>query len=137
MTGCWLRDNHLAELGRAFSTKLRRIVEQAGQIEGLKFIAVEVDHVDHQLNRVLKIPGIDIVLLDNMGQWQLKHAVEMRDAMCGTGKRPLCSKPRAISRSTASRPSLNAASTVLPSARSRIRPLPSISAWIDRPDHVT
>jgi nicotinate-nucleotide pyrophosphorylase (carboxylating) len=29
------------------------------------------------------------VLLDNMGQWQLKHAVEMRDEMCGKNGRPL------------------------------------------------
>jgi nicotinate-nucleotide pyrophosphorylase (carboxylating) len=64
-------------------------VEEAREIKGLKFIAVEVDHVDNQLNHVLKIPGIDIVLLDNMGQWQLKHAVEMRDAMCGKTGRPL------------------------------------------------
>ena len=61
----------------------------ARKVEGLKFVAVEVDHVDNQLNHVLKIPGIDIVLLDNMGQWQLKHAVEMRDKMCGKRKGPL------------------------------------------------
>jgi nicotinate-nucleotide pyrophosphorylase (carboxylating) len=39
------------------------------------------------LDRILTIPGIDVILLDNMGQWQLKHAVEMRNRMCG--KRPL------------------------------------------------
>jgi nicotinate-nucleotide pyrophosphorylase (carboxylating) len=69
--------------------RLRRVVEDARNVKGLSFIAVEVDHVDHQLNHVLKIPGIDIVLLDNMGQWQLKHAVEMRDEMCGKGNKPL------------------------------------------------
>ncbi len=87
--GVLVKDNHLAELGRKFPDKLRRVVEEAGKIKGLQFIAVEVDHVDHQLNRVMKIPGIDIVLLDNMGQWQLKHAVEMRDAMCGKNNGPL------------------------------------------------
>ena len=50
-------------------------------------MVAEVDHVDNQLDKVLKIPGIDVVLLDNMGQWQFKHAVEMRNEMCGT--RPL------------------------------------------------
>jgi nicotinate-nucleotide pyrophosphorylase (carboxylating) len=84
--GILIKDNHLAELGRNFPAKLRRIVNEARRVRGLKFIAVEVDHVDNQLNRVLKIPGIDIVLLDNMGQWQLKHAVEMRNAMCKNGK---------------------------------------------------
>jgi nicotinate-nucleotide pyrophosphorylase (carboxylating) len=86
--GILIKDNHLAELGKNFGPKLRRLVERAQEIKGLQFIAVEVDHVDHQLNHVLKIPGIDIVLLDNMGQWQLKHAVEMRDEMCGKNGKP-------------------------------------------------
>lgn len=83
--GILIKDNHLAEMGRDFSPKLRRAIQEARNIRGLKFVAVEVDHVDDQLNHVLKIPGIDIVLLDNMGQWQLKHAVEMRDKMCKDG----------------------------------------------------
>jgi nicotinate-nucleotide pyrophosphorylase (carboxylating) len=84
-----IKDNHLAQLGRNFYPKLKKIIERAKKIKGAKFIAVEVDHVDDQLNYVLKIPGIDIVLLDNMGQWQLKHAVDMRNEMCHKGKRPL------------------------------------------------
>ena len=51
--------------------------------------AVVVDHVDDQLNHVLEVPGIDIVLLDNMGQWQLQHAVKMRNEICGKNKKPL------------------------------------------------
>jgi len=87
--GILIKDNHLAQLGQNFPPKLKRIVSEARKVKGVKFVAVEVDHVDHQLNHVLKIPGIDIVLLDNMGQWQLKHAVEMRDDMCGKNKKPL------------------------------------------------
>ena len=87
--GILIKDNHVAQLGRNFQQKLRRIIAKARELKGVKFVAVEVDHIDHQLNHVLKIPGIDIVLLDNMGQWQLKHAVEMRDEMCGKGKKPL------------------------------------------------
>jgi len=87
--GILIKDNHLAELGRLFQPRLRRIVERARSLEGVKFIAVEVDHVDDQLNHVLKVPGIDIVLLDNMGQWQLQHAVEVRNRMCGKGHKPL------------------------------------------------
>lgn len=87
--GILIKDNHLAQFGRNFYPKLKKIVEEARKVKGVKFIAVEVDHVDDQLNHVLKIPGIDIVLLDNMGQWQLKHAVEMRSAMCGKNKKPL------------------------------------------------
>ena len=37
----------------------------------------------------MKIPGVDIVLLDNMGQWQLKHAIDMRNKMSRKNKRPL------------------------------------------------
>jgi nicotinate-nucleotide pyrophosphorylase (carboxylating) len=84
-----IKDNHLAQLGRNFYPKLKRIVEEARKAKGAKFIAVEVDHVDDQLNHVLKIPGVDIVLLDNMGQWQLKHAVDMRNRMRGKNKKPL------------------------------------------------
>jgi len=84
-----IKDNHLAQFGRNFYPKLKKIIERARKIKGAKFIAVEVDHVDDQLNHVLKIPGIDIVLLDNMGQWQLKHAVDMRNEMCGKRKKPL------------------------------------------------
>ena len=87
--GILIKDNHLAQLGPNFPPKLKRIVDDARKIKGVKFVAVEVDHVDHQLNHVLKIPGVDIVLLDNMGQWQLKHAVEMRDDMCGKNRKPL------------------------------------------------
>jgi nicotinate-nucleotide pyrophosphorylase (carboxylating) len=87
--GILIKDNHLAELGRNFQPKLKKIIEQARKVRGAKFIAVEVDHVDDQLNYVLEIPGIDIVLLDNMGQWQLKHAVDMRNEMCGRNRKPL------------------------------------------------
>jgi nicotinate-nucleotide pyrophosphorylase (carboxylating) len=76
--GVLIKDNHLAQLGRDFQPKLRKIVSRAREVEGAKFIAVEVDHVDDQLNYVLEIPGIDIVLLDNMGQWQFKHCWKRR-----------------------------------------------------------
>ena len=85
----FIKDNHLAQLGRNFYPKLKKIIERARKVKGAKFIAVEVDHVDDQLNHVLRIPGVDIVLLDNMGQWQLKHAVDMRNEMCSKNKRPL------------------------------------------------
>ncbi len=81
------KDNHIAQLGRNLKPKLGKMIAEARERKGVKFVVVEVDHVDNQLNRILTIGGIDIILLDNMGQWQLKHAVEMRNEMCG--KRPL------------------------------------------------
>lgn len=80
------KDNHLAELGPKFEHKLAKMIQQARANKNVKFVVVEVDHVDDQLDRVLTIPGIDIILLDNMGQWQLRHAVELRDQV---GKKPL------------------------------------------------
>ncbi|OHB61340.1 MAG: nicotinate-nucleotide diphosphorylase (carboxylating) [Planctomycetes bacterium RBG_13_46_10] len=77
------KDNHIAQLGKNFEPKLKKLVEKAREIKGVKFICVEVDHVDNQLNHVLKVQGIDVILLDNMGQWQYKHAVAMRNKMCG------------------------------------------------------
>ncbi|MBN2512833.1 MAG: carboxylating nicotinate-nucleotide diphosphorylase [Sedimentisphaerales bacterium] len=81
------KDNHWMELGDKFEPRLHKMVQQATENPKVKYVVVEVDHVDNQLDRVLTIPGIDVILLDNMGQWQLKHAVEMRDHMCG--KKPL------------------------------------------------
>lgn len=80
------KDNHLAELGQRFEPKLKKLVKEARQKSGVKSVIVEVDHVDDQLDRVLTIPGVDVILLDNMGQWQLKHAVELRNKV---GRRPL------------------------------------------------
>jgi len=80
------KDNHIAELGRNFKPKLIRMIQEAHTKKNVKFVVVEVDHVDAQLDRIIAIPGIDVILLDNMGQWQLKHAVELRDKI---GKKPL------------------------------------------------
>jgi nicotinate-nucleotide pyrophosphorylase (carboxylating) len=84
-----IKDNHLAQLGTRFYPKLKKIVERARKLESAKFIAVEVDRVEDQLKYVLQIPGIDIVLLDNMGLRQLKQAVEIRNEICGKNKKPL------------------------------------------------
>ena len=80
------KDNHIAELGKNFESRLKKMVEQARANKNVKFVVVEVDNVDDQLDRVLTIPGVDVILLDNMGQWQLKHAVELRNKV---GKKPL------------------------------------------------
>ena len=82
-----IKDNHISQFGPHFYPKLKKMVTKARNTKGVKFVGVEVDHVDHQLNHVLKIPGIDVILLDNMGQWQLRHAIQMRNEMCG--RRPL------------------------------------------------
>lgn len=87
--GIMIKDNHFMEFGDCIEKRLSQLVHEARDVKHVKFVAVEVDHVDDQLNHVLAVPGIDIVLLDNMGQWQLLHAVEMRNEICGPGKKPL------------------------------------------------
>ena len=87
--GVLIKDNHIAEMGDDFQDRLHKLIDEARDVKHVKFIAVEVDHVDDQLNHVLEVPGIDIVLLDNMGIWQLQHAVEMRNQMCGKNRKPL------------------------------------------------
>jgi nicotinate-nucleotide pyrophosphorylase (carboxylating) len=80
------KDNHIAALGKNFEPKLTGMVQKALSNTKVKFVEVEVDHVDDQLDRVLPIPGVDVILLDNMGQWQLRHAVELRNKF---GRKPL------------------------------------------------
>jgi len=82
-----IKDNHLMQLGKDFCVRLEKLVAEGRGIKGVKFVCVEVDHVDDQLDIVLQVPGVDVILLDNMGQWQYKHAVELRNKMCG--KKPL------------------------------------------------
>ena len=82
-----IKDNHLMQLGKKFRAKLEKLVVRAREVKSVKFVCVEVDHVDDQLDIVLQVPGVDVILLDNMGQWQYKHAVELRNKMCG--KKPL------------------------------------------------
>ena len=81
-------ENVVASASFGVPIKLEKIVSQARRIKGVKFVCVEVDHVDDQLDIVLKVPGVDVVLLDNMGQWQYRHAVEVRNKICGS-KKPL------------------------------------------------
>jgi len=87
--GVLVKDNHVAEFGADLQGKLQTLVAQAGDLRHVKFVAVEVDSVDDQLNRVLQVPGIDVVLLDNMPLEQMRHAVEMRHQMCGQQRGPL------------------------------------------------
>ena len=87
-----IKDNHLAHLmpgsegsGGAGTdlSRLRDAVTDAAErarmmVDGLKFVEVEVDTLD-QLRALLGAP-IDIVLLDNMSNDQLREAVALRDA---------------------------------------------------------
>jgi nicotinate-nucleotide pyrophosphorylase (carboxylating) len=82
-----IKDNHLAALGKCdlrqgVAEAVRKI--RAGQREAA-FIEVEVDSLE-QLRLVLQVEGVDMVLLDNMTERQLREAVAIRDEMGLGGK---------------------------------------------------
>jgi nicotinate-nucleotide pyrophosphorylase (carboxylating) len=77
--GLLVKDNHLAarplkELG-AF---LSRIVSQCRAEDPTRLVEIEVDTLD-QLREVLKVDGVDVILLDNMDCPKMQLAVEMRN----------------------------------------------------------
>jgi nicotinate-nucleotide pyrophosphorylase (carboxylating) len=96
-----LKDNHLAGLNAAELEET--LVELLGTWPSVappdvggaatadearpapRFVEVEVDSLD-QLATVCKVPGIDIVLLDNFTPEQLRAAVRYRDALSLRGK---------------------------------------------------
>ena len=74
-----IKDNHIAHLGiedlhEALEVAVRRA---RGNHPDLQFIQVEVDTLE-QLEQVLNT-GVDMVLLDNMSNDELRKAVAMRD----------------------------------------------------------
>jgi nicotinate-nucleotide pyrophosphorylase (carboxylating) len=77
-----LKDNHFAHLGSDHAGELRKFVDKSRSTDGVKFVSVEVDHVDWQLDIVLNVPGVDVILLDNMSVDEYKLAVEKRNLVC-------------------------------------------------------
>lgn len=85
--GVLIKDNHLARLKNDLHNELAAVIQKAKTYSEVQFVAVEVDHIE-QLKQVLKIPGVDIILLDNMNYTQLRQAVEMRNEICQTPGKP-------------------------------------------------
>ncbi len=70
-----VKDNHLA----AYSEPLRdRVAHFRREHPGIK-VEVEADTLD-QVRAFIAIPGIDIILLDNMNPAQMREAVDLRGA---------------------------------------------------------
>jgi len=82
-----IKDNHLA--GIQVPRLAHAIFDMLGRIPSLparpKFVEVECDGLD-QFAELLKIVGIDAILLDNFTTENLKAAVKMRDAAGLRGK---------------------------------------------------
>ena len=87
--GLLVKDNHLASQPlRELSAFLARVVARSRTESQTRPIEVEVDNLD-QLGEVLKVDGVDVVLLDNMDCPRMERAVELRNAAGRKGKTAL------------------------------------------------
>jgi nicotinate-nucleotide pyrophosphorylase (carboxylating) len=73
-----IKDNHIASMGDDIAGKLTDMVAKARKMGKIKFFEVEVDSIE-QLTEVLKVKGVDIVLLDNFSPAQMRKAVSLRN----------------------------------------------------------
>jgi nicotinate-nucleotide pyrophosphorylase (carboxylating) len=74
-----VKDNHLAAVPpRELAAMLSRLVSRSREEDPARPIEVEVTNLD-QFREVLKVDGIDIVLLDNMDCPSMETAVELRN----------------------------------------------------------
>ena len=78
--GLLVKDNHVAAMPtREMAAALGRIVAGARAESPSRFVEIEVDTLE-QLREVLKVDGVDVILLDNMDCPAMAAAVQLRDA---------------------------------------------------------
>lgn len=78
-----VKDNHLLAAGD--DGALQAAIDQLKETHPDARVEMEVDRLD-QLERFLRFSGVDVVLLDNMSNTQLREAVAMRDGCEGNGR---------------------------------------------------
>jgi nicotinate-nucleotide pyrophosphorylase (carboxylating) len=77
--GLLIKDNHIASVPvKELTSFLSPIVSKSRGEDSTRLIEVEVDTLE-QLREVLKVDGIDVVLLDNMDCPKMQEAVALRD----------------------------------------------------------
>ena len=77
--GLLVKDNHLAAVPlKELAPYLAPIVGRCRAEDSTRLVEVEVDTLE-QLREVLKVDGVDVVLLDNMDCPTMRQAVELRD----------------------------------------------------------
>jgi nicotinate-nucleotide pyrophosphorylase (carboxylating) len=75
-----VKDNHLATVPlKELSTYLSGIVARSRAEDSSRMIEIEVDNLE-QFREVIKMDGVDVVLLDNMDCPRMQSAVEIRNA---------------------------------------------------------
>ncbi len=83
--GLLIKDNHLANVPlRELPSFLSRVISQSRSESPTRLVEVEVDNLE-QLREVLKVDGIDVILLDNMDCPRMAEAVAMRNGAGSTG----------------------------------------------------
>jgi nicotinate-nucleotide pyrophosphorylase (carboxylating) len=84
--GLLVKDNHLtAQPLKELSNFLSPIVHQCRAEDPSRLVEIEVDTLE-QLREVLKVDGVDVILLDNMDCPRMTQAVELRDKSGRKGK---------------------------------------------------
>jgi nicotinate-nucleotide pyrophosphorylase (carboxylating) len=81
-----VKDNHLASVGvKELAGFLSGIVASSRAQSTTRLLEVEVDNLE-QFKEVLKVDGIDVVMLDNMDCPRMTSAVELRNSAGKKGK---------------------------------------------------
>jgi nicotinate-nucleotide pyrophosphorylase (carboxylating) len=84
--GLLVKDNHLAGLAlKEIAPKLFPAISKSRAESPDRLIEIEVDSLE-QLQEVLKIDGVQVILLDNMDCPKMQTAVELRDRAGKKGK---------------------------------------------------
>jgi nicotinate-nucleotide pyrophosphorylase (carboxylating) len=84
--GLLVKDNHLAPVPlKALVDYLQPIVNQSRAEDARRLVEIEVDTLE-QYKEVLKVDGVNVVLLDNMDCPRMELAVEWRDKAGLKGK---------------------------------------------------
>jgi nicotinate-nucleotide pyrophosphorylase (carboxylating) len=77
--GLLIKDNHLAAVPlKELATYLAKVVGQSRSEDASRLVEVEVDRID-QLREVLKVDGVQVILLDNMDCPAMEQAIQLRD----------------------------------------------------------
>ena len=77
--GLLVKDNHLAGMPqRDLADYLAKVVHQSRAEDPSRLIEIEVDRLD-QMREVLKVEGVQVILLDNMDCPTMIHAVDLRN----------------------------------------------------------
>jgi nicotinate-nucleotide pyrophosphorylase (carboxylating) len=84
--GVLVKDNHLARVPiKDLSAFVSSIVSRSRAEDAKRMIEVEVDSIE-QFREVLKVEGLDAILLDNMDCPKMEMAVELRDQVDSTAQ---------------------------------------------------